>query len=156
MAIATDRVDDINIKSPQKWDMRFIRRFMILFGLLSSVFDYLTFGVLIFFMHAKEKTFQTGWFTESVISAILIVLVVRTRLPFFKSPPGKLLTVATLAVLLFVLIIPVLPIATWLGFVQLPLSYYGWMFGIVILYLLSAELAKRWFYHKMVKRHKSV
>ena len=159
MAIATDRVDDINIKSPQKWDMRFIRRFMILFGLLSSVFDYLTFGVLIFFMHAKEKTFQTGWFTESVISAILIVLVVRTRLPFFKSPPGKLLTVATLAVLLFVLIIPVLPIATWLGFVQLPLSYYGWMFGIVILYLLSAELAKRWFYLRMVKnartsRHK--
>jgi len=83
MAIATDRVDDINIKSPQKWDLGFIRRFMIIFGLLSSVFDYLTFGVLIFFMHAKEKAFQTGWFTESVISAILIVLVVRTKLPFF-------------------------------------------------------------------------
>jgi len=156
MAIATDRVDDINIKSPQKWDMRFIRRFMILFGLLSSVFDYLTFGVLIFVMHAKEKTFQTGWFTESVISAILIVLVVRTRLPFFKSPPGKLLTVATLSVLLFVLIIPVLPIATWLGFIQLPVGYYAWMFAIVVLYLISAELAKRWFYHSMIKRHKQV
>jgi P-type Mg2+ transporter len=131
--------------------LRFIRRFMVTFGLLSSVFDYLTFGLLLFIMHANEKTFQTGWFTESVISAILIVLVVRTRLPFFKSPPGKILSVATLLVLLFVLIIPLTPIAGWLGFVRLPLAYYGWMFLIVSLYLLFAELAKRWFYRRMQK-----
>ncbi|HVW12488.1 MAG TPA: magnesium-translocating P-type ATPase [Mucilaginibacter sp.] len=146
MAIATDRVDDINISSPQKWDLRFIRRFMIIFGLLSSIFDYLTFGVLIFFLHADEKTFQTGWFTESVISAILIVLVVRTKLPFFKSPPGKLLSIATVLVLIFVLLTPLLPVAGWLGFGRLPQAYYGWMSLIVALYLLSAELTKHWFY----------
>jgi len=154
MAIATDRVDDINIQSPQRWDLGFIRRFMVIFGLLSSVFDYLTFGLLLFIMHSKEKAFQTGWFTESVISAILIVLVVRTRLPFFKSLPGKLLSVATILVLAFVLLIPVLPVANWLGFTTLPLQYYWWMLLIVGLYLFSAELAKRWFYRTLKKRSK--
>ncbi|MBS1524919.1 MAG: magnesium-translocating P-type ATPase [Bacteroidetes bacterium] len=151
MAIATDRVDEVNISSPQKWDLRFIRRFMIIFGLLSSVFDYLTFGVLIFFLHADEKIFQTGWFTESVISAVLIVLVVRTKLSFFKSPPGKILSIATVLVLIFVLSTPLLPVAGWLGFGRLPLAYYGWMSLIVALYLLSAELTKHWFYKRLHK-----
>ncbi|HTD40362.1 MAG TPA: HAD-IC family P-type ATPase, partial [Mucilaginibacter sp.] len=154
MAIATDSVDEINIKSPQKWDLGFIRRFMIIFGLLSSVFDYLTFGVLLYLLHAKEKVFQTGWFTESVISAILIVLVVRTKLPFFKSLPGKILSIATILVLIFVLFIPALPLANWLGFARLPLSYYGWMFLIVLLYLFSAEMAKRLFYRHLKKTSK--
>jgi Mg2+-importing ATPase len=154
MAIATDKVDDINIQSPQRWDLAFIRRFMVIFGLLSSVFDYLTFGLLLFIMHAKEKVFQIGWFTESVISAILIVLVVRTRLPFFKSPPSKLLSIATILVLVFVLLIPALPVATWLGFSRLPVQYYWWMLLIVSLYLFSAELAKRWFYRSLKKRAK--
>jgi Mg2+-importing ATPase len=154
MAIAADKVDNINIQSPQKWDLGFIRRFMVIFGLLSSVFDYLTFGLLLFIMHSKEKAFQTGWFTESVISAILIVLVVRTRLPFFKSLPGRLLSIATILVLVFVLLIPVLPVAGWLGFTTLPLRYYWWMLLIIILYLSSAELAKRWFYSNLKKRSK--
>lgn len=152
MAIAADKVDDINIQSPQRWDLGFIRRFMIIFGLLSSVFDYLTFGLLLFIMHTKEKAFQTGWFIESVISAILIVLVVRTRLPFFKSLPGKLLSIATILVLVFVLFIPALPLASWMGFTRLPLQYYWWMLLIVGLYLFSAELAKRWFYRGLKKR----
>ena len=71
---------------------------MIVFGLISSVFDYLTFGILIIVMNATEKVFQTGWFVESVISATLIVLVVRTRLPFFKSLPGKYLMTATILI----------------------------------------------------------
>jgi Mg2+-importing ATPase len=154
MAIAADKVDDINIQSPQRWDLGFIRRFMVIFGLLSSVFDYLTFGLLLFIMHTKEKAFQTGWFTESVISAILIVLVVRTRLPFFKSLPGKLLSIATILVLIFVLLIPALPLANWMGFTPLPLQYYWWMLLIVGLYLFSAELAKRWFYRSLKKRVK--
>ena len=156
MAIATDKVDDINIRSPQKWDLRFIRRFMVIFGLLSSVFDYLTFGVLLFIMHTNEEAFQTGWFTESVISAILIVLVVRTRLPFFKSLPGKLLSYATLLVLIFTLFIPLTPVAGWFGFVKLPLTYYAWMVVIVLLYLFSAELAKRWFYKYLQSGHKKL
>jgi Mg2+-importing ATPase len=155
MAIATDKVDEANIRSPQKWDLGFVRRFMIIFGLLSSVFDYLTFGLLIYVMHANEKTFQTGWFTESVISAILIVLVVRTKLPFFKSLPGRVLSLATILVLIFVLLIPLLPVAGWLGFTCLPLSYYGWMLLIVSMYLFSAELAKRLFYGYMNKRRQN-
>ncbi len=149
MAIATDRVDQINIQSPQHWDLSFIRRFMITFGLLSSVFDYLTFGVLLYVFHAKEKAFQTGWFIESVISATLIVLVVRTRLPFFKSLPGKYLSIATGFILLFVLVLPLTPLSALLGFIRLPIAFYGWMLLIVAGYIVAAELAKRWFYKKI-------
>ncbi len=154
MAISTDRVDEINIQTPQRWDLGFIRRFMILFGLLSSVFDYLTFGVLLLILHTKEKEFQTGWFVESVISAILIVLVVRTRLPFFKSLPGKYLTIATIVILLFVLFLPLTPLVVWFGFTRLPLAYYGWMLLIVLGYMVSAEIAKQLFYRKMNRASK--
>ncbi|WP_295676821.1 magnesium-translocating P-type ATPase [uncultured Mucilaginibacter sp.] len=152
MAIATDRVDAVNIQTPQRWDLGFIKRFMIIFGLLSSVFDYLTFGVLLLFMHAKEKEFQTGWFVESVISAILIVLVVRTRLSFLKSLPGKYLSIATVLVFVFVIAIPFTSMAAWFGFTQLPLKYYGLMVLIVTAYLLSAEFAKRLFYRRMLSK----
>jgi len=152
MAIATDRVDAINIQSPQHWDLGFIRRFMIVFGLLSSVFDYLTFGVLLFIMHANEKVFQTGWFVESVVSAILIVLVVRTRLSFLKSLPGKYLSIATILIFVFVLVLPLTPLAAWFGFVKLPLMYYGLMVAIVVAYLFSAEFAKRLFYRRISKK----
>jgi Mg2+-importing ATPase len=79
---------------------------------------------------------------------------VRTRLPFFKSLPGKLLSIATILVLVFVLLIPVTPVADWLGFSRLPLGYYWWMLLIIGLYLFSAELAKRWFYRSLKKRAK--
>ena len=151
MAIATDRVDDINIQSPQRWDLGFIKRFMILFGLLSSIFDYLTFGVLLLLLHSKEKAFQTGWFIESVLSAILIVLVVRTRLSFFKSLPGKYLAIATLFILILVLALPFTPLSAWFGFTRLPVIFYGWMVIIIASYLTAAELAKKWFYKKYNK-----
>jgi P-type Mg2+ transporter len=149
MTIATDNVDPVAIDKPHRWDIRFIQRFMIVFGLLSSVFDYLTFGVLIFFMKADEKIFQTGWFVESVVSASLIVLVVRTRLPFFKSLPGKYLIMATGLIVFCVLLLPFMPFASVFGFVRLPLAFYGWMLLIVFLYLLSAEMAKQWFYRRI-------
>ena len=123
---------------------------MIVFGLISSVFDYLTFGVLIYYLKADEKLFQTGWFLESVISATLIVLVVRTRLPFFKSLPGRYLTIATLLVVVFVLIIPFTPVAALFAFAKLPVAFYGWMVLIVATYIVSAELAKKWFYKKLM------
>jgi len=149
MAIATDRVDNISVSKPQRWNIKLIQRFMIVFGLLSSVYDYLTFGVLLFLTKEDEKVFQTGWFTESVISATLIVLVVRTRLPFFKSLPGKYLAIATSLIVIFVLSIPLMPFAGLLGFVSLPLSFYGWMLLIIAAYIISAEMAKRWFYKKL-------
>jgi Mg2+-importing ATPase len=149
MTIATDRVDAIAVDKPHRWNIKFIKRFMITFGLLSSVFDYLTFGVLLFTMKDNEKIFQTGWFTESVISASLIVLVVRTRLPFFKSLPGKYLSIATSLIVLFIMILPLMPFAGLFGFTKLPLSFYGWMFLIVAVYIFSAEKAKQWFYKKI-------
>lgn len=152
MAIATDRVDALNIQSPQRWDLGFIKRFMITFGLLSSVFDYLTFGMLLLVFHSGESAFQTGWLVESVVSATLIVLVVRTRLPFFRSLPGRFLSGATLLVLLLVLVLPFTPLAGWFGFTRLPAAYYGWMLLILALYMTSAEIAKRWFYRRIVAR----
>ena len=149
MTIATDRVDAVAVDKPHRWNIRFIQRFMIVFGLLSSVYDYLTFGVLLFLMKANEKVFQTGWFVESVVSATLIVLVVRTRLPFFKSLPGKYLSIATSLIVIFVLTIPFMPFAALFGFVRLPLVFYGWMLLIVAAYIISAEIAKQWFYKRL-------
>ncbi len=149
MAIATDSVDAIAVDKPHRWDIRFIQRFMIVFGLISSVFDYLTFGVLKYVMHANDKIFQTGWFTESVISATLIVLVIRTRLPFFKSLPGKYLSMATAIIVLFVLAIPYLPFAALFGFTALPFIYYPWMLGIIAAYILTTEIAKKWFFKSL-------
>jgi P-type Mg2+ transporter len=148
MTIATDKVDAINIARPRRWDIAFIKKFMIIFGLLSSVFDYCTFGVLIFMLKANEKTFQTGWFIESVVSASLIVLVMRTRLPFFESTPSKPLLITTLLTIICVIMIPYTALGPLLGFVQLPLYCYGWIAGIIAVYIISAELTKKWFYKK--------
>ena len=153
MTIATDRVDPISVERPHRWDIKFIQRFMIVFGLLSSVYDYLTFAVLLFIMKANESQFQTGWFIESVISASFIVLVMRTRLPFFKSLPGKYLSMATVLIAVFVLALPFMPFASLLGFVRLPFSFYLWMIAIVFCYILSAEIAKRWFYKKAYNKN---
>jgi Mg2+-importing ATPase len=148
MAIATDRVDAEAIEKPRRWDLRFIQRFMLIFGLLSSVFDYLTFAILLWVLHANEKIFQTGWFVESVISAIGIVLVVRTRLPFHKSLPGKYLSLATVLVGLSVIILPYTALGNLFGFSPLPFTFYAWIALIISVYIVSAEWLKRWFYHK--------
>ena len=152
MAIATDMVDASGIRAPQRWDLRFIKRFMITFGLLSSVFDYLIFVLLLKLLHADEKIFQTGWFVESVVSATLIVLVVRTRLPFFKSLPGRFLSAATIFVILFVLVLPFTSLAIWFGFTRLPTAYYGWTLLLLTTYMASAELVKHWFYGQILAR----
>jgi len=149
MTIASDTVDEDWIKKPRKWDIAFIKRFMIVFGLLSSVFDYLTFGVLLYYFKAAQTEFQTGWFIESVVSATLIVLVIRTRKPFFKSKTGKYLLITTVLVALFALFIPWLPFASDLGFAPLPFRFYSVLLGIVMLYLFCAEILKHWFYKKL-------
>ena len=98
MTIATDRVDPEMVERPRRWDIGFIRRFMIVFGAVSSIFDFVTFGVLLLVLHANEAELRTGWFVESVVSSALIVLVVRTRRPFYRSRPGRPLPIATLVV----------------------------------------------------------
>jgi P-type Mg2+ transporter len=122
---------------------------MFTFGLISSIFDYLTFAVLFFILHATPEQFRTGWFMESVISAAIIVLVIRGRRPFFKSRPGKYLSVATIAVVIATLILPFTFIGTLFGLESLPLSFLMMMALIVALYILMAELAKRIFYQRV-------
>jgi Mg2+-importing ATPase len=149
MTIATDRVDAEMTLRPRRWDIAFIRRFMLTFGLLSSVFDYLTFGALIWMLKATPEQFRTGWFLESVISASLIVLVVRSRRPFFKSPPSPALLATTLAVVVMTLLLPLTPLAGLFGFHPLPAFFLLMMGLIVLLYIGSAEWVKRAFYAKM-------
>jgi Mg2+-importing ATPase len=149
MTIASDRVDPELVAQPRRWDIAFIRRFMLLFGLVSSLFDYLTFGVLLFLLHATPQQFQTGWFVESIVSAALIVLVVRTRRPFFRSTPGRALFIATLATVSLTVLVPYTPLGTLFGFTPLPPSFLGVLVVIVALYMNTAELAKQWFYRRL-------
>lgn len=146
MTIATDDVDEEWINKPRRWDISFIKKFMLSFGILSSVFDYITFGVLYWMFKAGETEFQTGWFLESVISATLIVLVVRTPKSFFKSRPGKYLLIGTLSVAVFALILPLLPLAQALGFAPIPIKFYLTMLSIVTTYIVAAEMLKKQFY----------
>jgi Mg2+-importing ATPase len=118
---------------------------MMTFGLVSSVFDYATFGVL-FLLHATVDQFRTGWFLESVVSASLIALVVRTRRPFFMSRPSRPLTVATCVVVGATILLPYTPLAAVFGFTPLGLWYLGALGAVVALYIATAELTKRVFY----------
>ncbi len=149
MTIATDNVDEQMIEYPRRWDIKAIRKFMVTFGLVSSVFDYLTFGLLLVVLHANEGQFRTGWFVESVISASIIVLVIRSRKPFFRSRPGKYLLIATLSIAVITLLLPITPLGSIFGFSPLPVKTYLFVLLIVSFYILAAEITKKIFYKKV-------
>ncbi|TGL82261.1 magnesium-translocating P-type ATPase [Leptospira yasudae] len=149
MTIATDRVDEEMIASPKRWDIAAIRKFMIVFGMVSSFFDYLTFAVLHWILQVNPEQFRTGWFLESVVSASLIVLVIRTRNAFYKSKPGRALFATTLAVVAVTFVLPFSPIAETFGLVPLPPMFLGILVGIVAIYVSAAEIVKRVFYRKV-------
>jgi len=135
------------LEKPRRWNVGMIRRFMIVFGITSSVFDYLTFGVLLFFLHATPDLFRTGWFVESVVSASLIVLVVRTRNPFFHSRPASPLMVTTILIVTLTVLLPFIPfVRNLFGFKPLPLFFYAALGLVVMLYVIAAEIVKRYFY----------
>lgn len=121
---------------------------MIEFGVLSSVFDLMTFAVLLWFFHATPELFRTGWFVESLLTELVIALVVRTRRPFFRSKPGKVLLVTTAVLIPAAFAIPFLPYADLLGFVPLEGSVLATLAAITGLYVFAAELMKRWFYRR--------
>ncbi|MEI6091360.1 MAG: magnesium-translocating P-type ATPase [bacterium] len=146
MTIASDSVDHDMLDKPRRWDIKFIRKFMMTFGLVSSIFDYMTFGALLLILKASPAEFRTGWFVESVISASMIVLVIRTRKPFYKSKPGTYLMIATFSIVAVTLLIPYSPIAGIFGFIPLPPIFLFMLFIIVMFYIFTAELAKKWFY----------
>lgn len=149
MTIATDRVDAEMVDRPRRWDIKAIRKFMIIFGLVSSVFDYLTFGTLLLILHASQDQFRTGWFLESVISASLIVLVIRSRKPFFKSRPSKYLFMATLLVVIVTVILPFTLLGGIFGFRPLTLSFFLLITIIIMGYIVSAEMVKVIFYKRV-------
>jgi Mg2+-importing ATPase len=146
MTIATDEVDVELVEKPRKWDIQFIKRFMVFFGLMSSIFDYITFGVLLFILNAQPTLFRTGWFIESVLSASFVVLIIRTRKPFWKSKPSKYLLFTTLLIAIVALTIPNLPFSSLLGFQSIPKGFLLALTTILISYIALAEIGKRIFY----------
>lgn len=150
MTIANDDVDPEMVDHPQRWNIRFIRNFMIVFGLISSVFDYLTFGVLIFIVQASEEQFRTGWFIESLLTELFILLIVRTQRPLFRSKPGIWLWTSSLVVAIVSVILTYLPMTSGIfGFTPLPFGTLLMLLGINLLYIIANEIAKRYFYKKV-------
>ena len=147
MAISTDLVDAARVTHPQRWDIKQIRRYMIVFGLLSSAFDLLTFAALLLLFRAGEATFQTTWFVVSLLTELGVVLVLRTRGPAWRSRPSALLLWTTVAATAFALATPFFGRgSTLFGFVPLSTVEMGTVVGIVIAYLAATEVAKRWFF----------
>jgi len=147
MAISTDRVDAARVTHPQRWDVRQVRRYMIVFGLLSSAFDLLTFAALLLVFRAGEATFQTTWFVVSLLTELGVVLVLRTRGPAWRSRPSALLLWTTIAATAFALATPFLGRASALfGFVPLSAADMATIVGIVTAYLAATEIGKRWFF----------
>jgi Mg2+-importing ATPase len=146
MNISRDSVDPEQIQKPRRWDIHFLRNFMVTFGLLSSVFDYLTFGILFFFLKATPEQFRSGWFLESIVSALFILLVVRTQRPVFQSNPARSLTAAVWITAVIAIALPYSPINHLLGFTPLPFTTLLLLFSITGLYVFSAEFIKKSFY----------
>ena len=153
LAISNDRVDPERLQVPQGWDIRFVRRFMILFGLGSSLFDLITFGALLLLFHADEKLFHTGWFIESLLSQMVVVMVLRTRRFAWQSKPGGLLIAAMTCVLALALSLPYLPpVARTFGLVPLSPRELATLIAIVAAYLGATELLKHWFFRREAAR----
>ena len=151
LAIPTDSVDADQLARPSRWDIGFIRRFMLCFGPVSSLFDFATFGVLLGVFHAHAAEFRTGWFVESLATQTLVIFAIRTRrVPFLRSRPGYLLTLAALGTVAVGALLPVTPLAHTLGFGSVPLTFYAALAAMVVAYLVLVEFVKRWFYARPV------
>jgi Mg2+-importing ATPase len=148
IGIADDAVDRELVEKPRRWNMKFLGRFMVEFGLLSSVFDFITFGMMLWGFAAGPELFRTGWFVESLLTELVIALVVRTRRPFWRSRPGTLLLWSSVAVVLLTFAIPFLPGAGLIGFTPLPAGVMLALAAIVGLYVASTEGLKKSFYRR--------
>ena len=147
LAIPSDHVDEEQLHAPSHWNIAFIRRFMLTFGPISSLFDFMTFGLLLGVLHAGVVEFRTGWFLEALATQTLIIFAIRTRrVPFLKSRPGLLLTISTLTVIAVGVILTVSPWADNLGFTPLPWQFFAALAGMTIAYLVLVEITKTLFY----------
>ncbi len=152
IAIPFDQVDPESITRPVKWDIKLIERFMVVFGPLSSVFDFLTFYALLHLFGAGEKLFQTGWFIESITTQVLVVFAIRTRRQFFRSKPHRFLVVMALAAVAAAIALPLLPLGRWFGFVSPPPLYFVFLIVATAAYLALVEVAKGLFYRFAARR----
>jgi Mg2+-importing ATPase len=143
ITIPSDNVDREYLARPQRWDIRIIRDFMIFIGPISSIFDFLTFYVLLRVFHATEPTFHTGWFVESLATQTLVLFVIRTMGNPLKSRPSRALTITTLATVAVGVLLPVSPLAPALGFVVPPPSFGAFVAAATLAYLLLVQVAKR-------------
>jgi Mg2+-importing ATPase len=147
LAIPTDNVDEEQLRMPSHWDIAFIRRFMVLFGPLSSVFDFATFAVMLGVFHAGAAEFRSGWFVESLATQTLVIFAIRTRrVPFFRSHPSLPITLAALGVATVGAILPATPLARTLGFAPLPGAFFAALLVMILGYLVLIEIAKGWFF----------
>jgi Mg2+-importing ATPase len=144
--MAGDNVDPEWVRRPHKWDSRFLTRWMIVFGTVSSVFDLLTFAILLLVFRAGKTEFRTGWFMESLLTELVIALVVRTRRPFYRSRPGAMLLLSSLAIIAITALLSQIPLGSRFGFVPLPFSLWLAVAGLTILYVIGTELTKSAFY----------
>jgi Mg2+-importing ATPase len=152
VAIPFDNVDAEITASPVKWDIRLIQRFMLVFGPVSSIFDFLTFYALLYLFGASQALFQTGWFIESITTQIIVVFAIRTRRLFFRSKPRGFLVAMAFAAIAVAIALPLLPIGRWFGFVPPPLLFFAFLIGATAAYLTVTEIAKVAFYRFAVPR----
>ena len=151
MTIPTDRVDEEQLRRPNHWDTRLIRRFMLFFGPISSLFDFATFGIMLWVFDAHATLFRSGWFVESLATQSLVIFAIRTRrVPFFRSRPSVPLAVSTFAVVAIGVALPFSPLADTLGFQHLPGSFLATVALMIVTYLVLIELGKRRFYRRQL------
>ena len=151
IALPLDRVDAEDLAAPKRWDMGFIRAFMLTIGPISSLFDFLTFYLLLHLFGGDEVLFRTGWFVESMATQVLVIFVIRTRRNPLRSRPAAGLLLSSGAAVLLALLLPLSPLAPYLGFAPLPPLYFGLLVVLVSAYLLMVEGGKRWFYRRLTR-----
>jgi Mg2+-importing ATPase len=152
IAIPLDTVDEEYVRKPRRWDMKAIRNFMLVMGPISSLFDFLTFFVLLKVFHAGESMFQTGWFIESMATQVLVIFIIRTTKNPFRSRPNGWLMTTSIAVVLIAAILPLTAMGSYFGFVAPPPAFYGAVAAMAATYLIVVEAMKRWFYVHMGSR----
>jgi len=164
VGIPSDHVDEEYVKTPRRWNIENIRRFMVFIGPMSSIFDYATFFLMLYFFNCElyshaatspemkkyyESLFHTGWFVESILTQTLIVHIIRTnRIPFFQSIASPFLLLTTVLVMIAGAVLPYLPIGSYFGFVPLPASFWIWIAGFLLSYSLLTHSVKVWFHRK--------
>jgi P-type Mg2+ transporter len=151
LPIPLDRVDDDYLSHPRHWDMKFIRNFMLIIGPVSSIFDFLTFYIMLTVFHAGEALFHTGWFIESMATQALVIFIIRTRHNPFKSRPNPWLIVCSLSVVAVAVFLPFTSAGVYLGFVKPPVLFFLILTAILLTYLLAVELMKRWFFRHFAR-----